>query len=797
MEVNWNFKGDIILRRDSGIIKYYLKEVEKINEIKLCELSDIELKERSRNLISRARMGETSHGMIIEAFALVKEATKRVIGLEAYDEQLIAGIAMHEGNLVEMQTGEGKTLAAVFPAYLNAITGAGVDIFTYNDYLARRDAGLMGPIYNFLGLTVGFIEGNMNKQERRIAYACDITYVTAKEAGFDYLRNFLCYDKEHLIQRSFSYIIVDEADSLLIDEARIPLVIAANRIETYKGVERAREIICQLEASIDYIIDENALNVNFTEMGIEFIEGQLECGNLFAEENLSLLSELLDALQAEVLYHRDVDYIVRDGKIEIIDEFTGRTAQNRHWPDGIQAAIETKEGIKGQSEGRIMNQMTIQNFIMLHRRIAGMTGTAIDAAEDFRKFYNLEVVKIPTHKPCIRKDCPNVVFTHKEAKFKALIGEVDRVHKTGQPILIGTSSIRESVYVAEKIKEVGIKSQVLNAKNDEYEAHIVEQAGALNAVTVSTNMAGRGTDIKLGGLNEIDRDKVVELGGLYIVGTNIYESHRIDKQLRGRAGRQGDPGLSKFFISLEDDLIIKYGVENVIPENMEIKLGDEPITDKKILEGIEHLRRIVNGKNLNLRHWLWRYSYIIERQKILVQNRRMEILLDISPSSIIAEKSPELYGNLSLIIDKSVLQYLEKQTALFYIDNCWSEYLEYILDVRDISYLAVLKGRNAIDTFEAEAVNSFMNFQDRVELKIISEFKNLEPTKEGIISLLERMVSPPSTFTYLLKENSYDGSLAISLNRGGFTSLAIMFVWPLIILKRIYNFLKGKISNSH
>jgi preprotein translocase subunit SecA len=780
------------LKTNNSLLSYYKKKVETINDIKLVELSDNELLQRSRELINRARQGDSLEGMLIEAFALVKEVAFRTIGLKAYDEQLMAGIAMHEGNLVEMQTGEGKTLTAVFPAYLNGISGIGVDIFTYNDYLAQRDAGLMGPIYNLLGLTVGFIKGNMNRQERIDAYNCDITYVTAKEAGFDYLRNFLCYTKENLIHRSFNYIIVDEADSILIDEARIPLVIAASGAESDKSLNSIREIICQLEKDIDYEMDENAQNVNFTNVGIDFIEGELECGNLYAEENLALLSELLDALQGEVLFHKDVDYIVREGKIELIDEFTGRTAENRHWPDGIQAAVETKEGLKRQSEGRIMNQITLQNFIMLHKKISGMTGTAKDAANEFMKFYNLEVVIIPTHKPCIRRDYLNVVFTHKEAKYKALIKEVIEVHKTGQPILIGTGSIRESVYVAGELKRMKVESQVLNAKNDEREAHIIEQAGALSAVTVSTNMAGRGTDIKLGGLNEYDHEKVVELGGLYIIGTNIYESHRIDKQLRGRAGRQGDPGLSKFFISLEDDLIIKYGVENVIPEGKELKKQEEPINNIDILDGIEHLRRIVQGKNLDLRQWLWRYSYIIEKQIILVQNRRMEILLDITPSCVLAEKEPELYGSLSSVIEKDTMQYLEKKTALFYIDNSWSDYLEYILDIRDISYMAVLKGRNPIDTFEAEAVKTFSDFEDRVAMHIISEFKKLEPTQEGILALLKRMDSPPSTFTYLLKENSYDGSLALKLNRAGVTSFALMFAAPFLLLKRLFNFLKNK-----
>lgn len=778
--------------RKNHVSSLYRKKVEKIHGVALSGVSDNELRASSRRLMEQALAGEELDDLLIEAFALVKEAAIRTIGIEAYDEQLLAGIAMHEGNLVEMQTGEGKTLAAVFPAYLNALTGKGVDIFTYNDYLARRDAALMGPIYSLLGLTVGFVQENWDTQDRKRAYGYDITYVTAKEAGFDYLRNYLCDDKEKLIQRSFHYIIIDEADSLLIDEARIPLVIAAGGRDSAdnQNRNRIREVILKLQKGRDYELDDKAQNVRFTNDGIDFIENELTCGNLYAEENLQLLSQLLDALQAEVLFRRDIDYIVRDGKIELVDEFTGRVADNRHWQDGIQAAVETKEALSLKVEGRIMNQITLQYFIMLHKKISGMTGTATDAENELLKLYHLTVVEIPTHKRCIRKDHPNSVFTHKEAKYSAIFGEIEKVHQSGQPILIGTASIRESEYVAEELKKIGIDSQVLNAKNDELEAHIIEQAGTYGAVTVSTNMAGRGTDIKLGGQDMQDYDRIVKLGGLYIIGTNIYESHRIEKQLKGRAGRQGDPGESHFFVSLEDDLIIKYGVENIIGEGNEIVQQETVVTDDDIVEGIEHLRRIVQGKNTDLRQWLHRYSYIIEQQKLLVQNRRMEILLDVLPSDTLTHREPELYSSLCAVIDPSFVQYLEKRVALFYIDHCWSDYLEYILDIRDISYLAVLNGKNPIDKFEVDAVAAFGDFQDRVAANIVAEFKNLELTADGIRLLLSRMASPDATFTYLLKENSYDGSLAVKLNRVGGTAFALMFAAPLVLLKRLYQLVK-------
>jgi preprotein translocase subunit SecA len=786
-----------MFKKDNKAIKLYRNRVREIKDIKLSALKDYELLQKSGELYERACRGETLDALLVEAFALVYEAAYRVLRLKAYDEQLMAGIAMHEGNLVEMQTGEGKTLAAVFPAYLNALTRNGVNIFTHNDYLAKRDATLMGPVFAFLGMSVGFIQENMNRQERQEAYAYAITYATAKEAGFDYLRNFLCYDKKHLIKRSFNFIIVDEADSLLIDEARIPLVIAASGEPSNKSVEAVRETICKLEPNIDYIIDDNKLNVKLTDTGINFIEEFLECGNLYAPENLELLSDLLNALEGEVLFHKDIDYIVKDGKIQIVDELTGRTAYNRHWPDGIQAAIETKEGIGSQAKGRIMNQITLQNFIMLHKKIAGMTGTAIDAAEEFRRYYDLDTIVIPTHRPCIRVDKPNVVFTHKAAKYEAIFKEIEKVHKTGQPILIGTSSIRESIFVAGELKKLGITPEVLNAKNDELEAHIIEQAAARGMVTVSTNMAGRGTDIKLGGAHEVDRDKVVELGGLYIIGTSIYESHRIDKQLRGRAARQGDPGLSQFFISLEDDLIVKYGVENVLPRNFKLVNQDNPITNTKILNGIEHLRRIVRGKNLNLRQWLMRYSYIIEQQKAIVQNRRMEILLEVVTSNKIKEKEVEIYLKLKQLLSENEIRELEKQVTLFYIDKCWSDYLDYMLDIRDVSYLAVLRGGIPANTFEAEAVKSFVDFQDRVEQGILTEFKTLEITLEGINALKERMAAPSSTWTYLLKDNSFDGSLAVSINSVGFTAFAIIYMWPVMLITMIFEqFKKNQASKN-
>ena len=525
----------------------YRKHLRLINKQCLTGETDASLQKRSSGLMTRARKGTPLNELLTKAYALVREASRRTLVLRPFDVQVMAGIAMHRGRLVEMQTGEGKTLAAVFPAYLNALSGRGVHVHTFNDYLARRDAAWMGPIYRFLGLRVGCIQERQGRKERQNAYNADITYSTAKEAGFDFLRDNLCYESDDQVHRPFHFAIVDEADSLLIDEARVPLVIAGMTEEVTANSFHPAEIVRNLKPEIDYYTDDGKRNVFLTDKGVKRIEAVLGCGNLFQQKNFEHLTRINLALHAEALLQRDVDYIVRSGAVEIVDEFTGRVVKDRHWPDGLQAAVEAREKLNLQKGGTILGSITLQHFMRLYPKLCGMTATARSAASELKTFYDLKVVVISPNRPCIRRDLPDIVFTDKKAKSQALIAEIVQTHSTGRPVLVGTASVEESEKLAEKLKKSGIKCCVLNAKNNELEAGIIARAGAPGAVTISTNMAGRGTDIKLGGNDEQERDSVVSLGGLYVIGTNRHESIRIDRQLRGRAGRQGDPRRIPFF----------------------------------------------------------------------------------------------------------------------------------------------------------------------------------------------------------------------------------------------------------
>src|SRR5499426_1221801 len=536
--------------------------------------TDDQLREAAASLRERACGGASSDELLADVFALAREAAARALGMRPFDVQVMAGVALSRGKLVEMQTGEGKTLAAVAPACLNAGAGRGVHVLTFNDYLARRDAAWMGPIYRFLGLSVGAVQEGMSLDARRAAYAADVTYATAKEAGFDFLRDGLCRTPDDLVHRPFNFAIVDEADSILIDEARVPLVIAGERPGSQTSPYRIAEVVAALAEGEDWETDENRRIVSFTERGVDRVEAALGCGDLYAAENYLLLIEVNQALHARALLRRDVDYIVRDGRIDLVDEFTGRVMDDRRWPDGLQAALEAKEALQIRPGGRILGSITLQHFLKHYPRLSGMTATAQPAAEELEGFYGLKVVPIPPNRSCVREDLPDMIFTHKDAKRRALIAEIKRANMTGRPVLVGTSSVEESETLARKLSEVGVVCRVLNAKNDEAEAEIIAKAGAISAVTISTNMAGRGTDIRLGGAGEEEHERVVALGGLYVIGTNRHESRRIDDQLRGRiddqlrgrAGRQGDPGTSRFFVSLEDDLMTRFGIERLIPE---------------------------------------------------------------------------------------------------------------------------------------------------------------------------------------------------------------------------------------
>jgi preprotein translocase subunit SecA len=750
----------------------YEKILSQIDERDLAADSDAKLRERSADLVTRARQGLPLDSLLVEAFALVRESARRVLAMRPFDVQVLAAIAMHQGKLAEMQTGEGKTLAAVLPAYLNALTGRGVHVLTFNDYLARRDAQWMGPLYRFLGLSVAAVQQAMDPPERRRAYACDVTYVTAKEAGFDYLRDHLCMAREDLVHRPFHYAVVDEADSILIDEARVPLVIAGSveghRLDPY----RAAEMVRSLDAERDIETDEFSRNVHFTDSGLDRLESQLQCGDLHAPENLDLLTELSLALHAEVLLRREVDYIVRDGQIELVDEFTGRVAENRRWPDGLQAAVEAKEGVPLRPQGTIRGSIALQHLLRLYPKVCGMTATAQAAAEEFHEFYDLTVVVIPPNRPCVRVDAEDVVFTHKEAKHAALVEEITRVRRTGQPVLVGTVSVAESEHLAARLGQSGIRCRVLNARNDEEEATIVAQAALRKTVTISTNMAGRGTDIKLGGDPPRERDAVVAMGGLYVIGTNRHESRRIDDQLRGRAGRQGDPGQSRFFISLEDDLVQRYGIRDFLPPRCRDLRQDQPLADPAVARAIARSQRFIESQTFEIRRTLWKYASFVEEQRKTIHRRRQAVLLDGVSPSLLAARAAERYEELRTVVGDDVLRRVEKQITLFHIDQGWSEYLVRVADIRENIHLVVLGANlDPLDEFHKTIGREYADLLRRIDERIVETFCSAKITREGLDLDKEGLTGPSSTWTYLISDNPF-GDVLQRLFRGLKRSLA-------------------------
>jgi preprotein translocase subunit SecA len=622
----------LITSPGDGALKRYGEQVAAVNALEpvFRPASHEQLGQRATTLKERVRKGESSSTLIVELFALVREVAWREVGLRPFDVQLIGGLALYEGKIVQMNTGEGKTLAAVAPVALHALRGAGAHVLTFNDYLARRDAQWMGPIYRALGLTVGFIREGMSRADRRQAYLADVTYLTAKEAGFDFLRDGLAYDVADLVQRPFQAAVVDEADSVLIDEARVPLVIAG-MIGGESGQEGLmRTIVQQLQPGQHYAVDEYGRNVYLTEAGSDRAEDLLKCDDLYALANLHTLTELNLALHAEALMRRDVDYIVRNDQVEIVDDFTGRVVKDRHWPHGLQAAIEAKEGLVSSREGRVLGSITLQHFLRGYPHLSGMTATAEPAADELSRFYDLELLVVPSNRPCIRIDQPDYVFAGREAKQQALLSKIREVSESGRPILVGTTSVAESEELAADLRATGIDCAVLNARRDEQEARIVAEAGALGAVTISTNMAGRGTDIRLGGRRDKDHDQVAALGGLYVIGTNLHESRRIDDQLRGRAGRQGDPGASRFFISLDDDLFTRYRIADSFGRRWRSAADAAPVNSSILRRRVAQAQRFVEGQNFDIRQTLWRYSRFVESQRRIIHNRRRETLSGVA-----------------------------------------------------------------------------------------------------------------------------------------------------------------------
>ncbi len=583
-------------------------------------LSDAALKAKTPAFKERLAKGQPLDELLPEAFAVVREASRRVLGMRHYDVQLIGGLVLHQGKIAEMKTGEGKTLVATLPVYLNALTGRGVHVVTVNDYLATRDAEWMGQVYRFLGLSIGVIVNDLDEDDRKKAYDSDITYGTNNEFGFDFLRDNMKYSLEDMVQREFHYAIVDEVDSILIDEARTPLIISGPSDQATDLYLRANQVIPYLKKDTDYTVDEKARNATFTEAGIAKCEKLLGINNLYDPAQTELLHHVQQALKAHVLFKRDVDYIVKNGQVIIVDEFTGRLMPGRRYSDGLHQALEAKEGVKVESENQTLASITFQNFFRMYEKLAGMTGTADTEAAEFKKIYDLDVVVIPTHKPMIRKDHPDVVFRTKREKFEAAAKEIKRLHEKGQPVLVGTTSVENSEQLSSMLKRMGIPHEVLNAKHHEREAEIVAHAGERGRVTIATNMAGRGTDIVLG-------EGVAEVGGLHILGTERHESRRIDNQLRGRSGRQGDPGSSRFYLSLEDDLLRIFGSDKI--SGIMNKLGmeeGEPIEHSMLSKAIENAQRKVEAHNFEIRKHLLEYDDVMNKQREVIYSQRKQIM---------------------------------------------------------------------------------------------------------------------------------------------------------------------------
>ncbi|PIP43251.1 MAG: preprotein translocase subunit SecA [Deltaproteobacteria bacterium CG23_combo_of_CG06-09_8_20_14_all_60_8] len=570
----------------------------------------------------RLAKGESLDSLLPEAFAVVREASRRVLGMRPFDVQLVGGVVLHQGKIAEMKTGEGKTLVATMPLYLNALLGRGAHVVTVNDYLARRDAEWMGALYRFLGLTFDTILHGKTDAERKAAYNCDITYGTNNEFGFDYLRDNMKFDLQDFCQRPFYYAIVDEVDSILIDEARTPLIISGPAEMSTALYNQVNGLIAAFKKDIHYTLDEKARSVSLTEEGVGLSEKLLKIDNLYDPRNIEWLHHMDQALKANVIFHRDVDYLVKDGEVVIVDEFTGRTMPGRRYSDGLHQALEAKEGVKVEKENQTLASITFQNYFRMYEKLAGMTGTADTEAAEFQKIYNLSVAVIPTHNPMVRKDYADLIYKNINAKYRAVIREIEELHQKGQPVLVGTISIDVSEKISEMLKKKGVPHAVLNAKHHEQEAEIVSQAGQLGKVTIATNMAGRGTDIKLG-------PGVTELGGLHILGTSRHESRRIDNQLRGRSGRQGDPGSSRFYLSLEDDLLRIFGSDRISGIMEKLGMGeDEPIEHNMISRAIENAQRKVEGHNFDIRKHLLEYDDVMNKQREVIYKQRCEVLAE-------------------------------------------------------------------------------------------------------------------------------------------------------------------------
>jgi len=823
----------IIGTKNEREVNRLLPVADKINSLEpeISALSDNQLKEKSAEFRNRLKNGDTLDDLLSEAFAVVREASKRVLKMRHFDVQMIGGMVLHEGKIAEMKTGEGKTLVATLPVYLNALEGRGVHVVTVNDYLAKRDAQWMGPLYQFLGLSVGVIVHGLTDDERQAAYNSDITYGTNNEFGFDYLRDNMKYDLSQYVQRELNYAIVDEVDSILIDEARTPLIISGPSEESTDKYYKIDKIIPKLQKEIDYTVDEKARAAILTEEGNIKAEKLIGAGNLYDPANIELVHHVLQALKAHTLFKRDVDYVVKDGEVLIVDEFTGRLMPGRRWSDGLHQAVEAKEGVKIASENQTLATITFQNYFRMYNKLAGMTGTAETEAEEFAKIYNLDVLVIPTNRPMVRADYPDVIYKTENGKFNSVIREIEELNKKGQPVLVGTISIEKSELLSGLLKKKGIKHSVLNAKYHEKEAEIIVQAGRISAVTIATNMAGRGTDIILGGnptglaremlqdkpdyseeewtkaLQEAekkcaaDKEKVLTAGGLHILGTERHEARRIDNQLRGRSGRQGDPGSTRFYLSLEDDLMRIFGSDRI--SGLMGKLGmdeDVPIENRMVSKAIENAQKRVESQNFDIRKHLLEYDDVMNKQRTEIYAFRKEVLqggeglkskilsmiddnidellsiycpvdtrfaewdvkglkdsvygifamsLDNTPEDIgaLSEKLSEdikgSYEKKEAEVGNEMMRYLEKMIVLQVVDSQWKDHLLAMDHLKEGIGLRGYAQRDPLVEYKKEAFEMFSELSGRMSTEIVSRlFKiQIQRNQESVVRSQQRRVN--------------------------------------------------------
>ena len=723
--------------------------VEKINSFEPAyqKLTDNQLKEKTTEFKERLAKGETLDDILPEAFAAVREAAKRTIKQRHFDVQLMGGIVLHQGKIAEMKTGEGKTLVATLPLYLNALEGKGVHLVTVNDYLARRDCAWMGPIYDKLGLKVSAINHeasflftpkkqdvdptsieyeNLQPISRKEAYAADITYGTNNEFGFDYLRDNMVQNLEQVVQRDLHYAIVDEVDSILIDEARTPLIISAPAEESASLYRQFAMMVPKLKITEDYTVDEKMRAVTLTEAGIKKIEGMLGLENIYDTRSIELVHHLEEALIAHALYKKDKDYVVKDGQIIIVDEFTGRLMPGRRYSEGLHQAIEAKEGVEVQRESDTLATISFQNLFRLYKKLAGMTGTAETEAEEFYKIYKLDVVVIPTNKPMIRQDLQDQIYKTEEAKFRAVAAEIKKRSERGQPVLVGTISIEKSEKLSRILKRLGVKHEVLNAKHHEREAKIIAQAGRPGNVTVATNMAGRGVDIVLGGspFNKKEYEKVVKAGGLHVLGTERHEARRIDNQLRGRSGRQGDPGSSQFYVSMDDDLMRIFGGERMKKLMNTLRLPDDvPIEHPLISRSIESAQRKVEGYNFDIRKHLVEYDDVANKHRQAIYSKRRKILEggDIHQEilDLMDDEARKEYEEKYNKVGKEIMDHIERMVYLRTIDTMWVEHLNALDLLREGIGLRGYGQRDPLVEYKAEAYALFQRLLGNINSQVV------------------------------------------------------------------------------